>query len=264
MSEPAGSLPYSVGARAASRNGPNRRSSPRCWQSTLIPPALSGRRIGEQTDFTCKRSVSEETRLQEWTSRPICFVSRETDFRGAEIARRRRDESAETGPSRTSAGRCYVVDGAKRPRRADGAASFRRGIPPPLEAAAAASRGRDRSQTRRSGCRKRRTWRRGDGRHVAGRESVSAFVTPLTVPLRRVTRGPKHPTVHRPLWGARRLRRLRRNSRPAASGAPAAVRIDRGNSRRYLRRDDRRPSNDSGAGCDAQAVGGSRLRARRI
>ena len=54
------------------------------------------------------------------------------------------------------------------------------------------------------------------------------------------------------------------DSRPAASGAPAAVRIDRGNSRRYLRRDDRRPSNDSGAGCDAQAVGGSRLRARRI
>jgi hypothetical protein len=53
-------------------------------------------------------------------------------------------------------------------------------------------------------------------------------------------------------------------SGPAASGAPAAVRIDPGNSRRYLRCDDRRPGNDSRAGCVAQAPGESRLRARRV
>ena len=62
----------------------------------------------------------------------------------------------------------------------------------------------------------------------------------------------------------RRAEALAPDSRPAASGAPVAVRIDRGNSRRYLRRDGRQPANDSRAGCDAQAVGGSRLRARRI
>jgi hypothetical protein len=34
--------------------------------------------------------------------------------------------------------------------------------------------GRDRSRTRTSGCRKRRTWRRGDGRRGGGGGSVSS------------------------------------------------------------------------------------------
>jgi hypothetical protein len=55
--------------------------------------------------------------------------------------------------------------------------------------------GRDRSRTRTSGCRRRRTWRRGDGRHGSGGWRVSASVMPFGVPLRRVTRGRKDRTV---------------------------------------------------------------------
>ena len=36
-------------------------------------------------------------------------------------------------------------------------------------------------------------WRRGDEQHGDGRGSVSASVTPLSLPLRRVTRGRKRP-----------------------------------------------------------------------
>ena len=54
----------------------------------------------------------------------------------------RRDDSAETGPCRASAGRCYVVDGTKRTRGTNGAAPLRRGLPAALEAAAAATVGR--------------------------------------------------------------------------------------------------------------------------
>jgi hypothetical protein len=58
-----------------------------------------------------------------------------------EVARWRGDESAETGPCRTAAGRCYVVDGAKRTRCADGAAPLRRDLPPSMEAAEVATVG---------------------------------------------------------------------------------------------------------------------------
>jgi hypothetical protein len=71
----------------------------------------------------------------------VCSGWRATDFRRAEVTGRRRNEVAETGPCRIVAGRCYVVDGTKRARSNDGIASFGRSLPPPLEAAAAATVG---------------------------------------------------------------------------------------------------------------------------
>jgi hypothetical protein len=61
----------------------------------------------------------------------------ETNFHRAEITGRRSEQSAEANPRETAAGRCRLVAGKKRPRRADGAAPLGRAVSPALEAAAA-------------------------------------------------------------------------------------------------------------------------------
>src|SRR6516165_984783 len=88
-----------------------------------------------------ERSISKETGCQKRASGRACYISFEADLRGAEITGWRGDESAETSPCRTAAGRRCVVDGAKRARRADGAASIRCGVPAQMEATAAAAVG---------------------------------------------------------------------------------------------------------------------------
>jgi len=96
---------------------------------------------GEQAALADQWLVSKETRGQKRPSGRAGLVSRKTDFRGAEITSWRRDEGTETGPCRTAAGRRPVVDGTKRTRCHDGPATLRRGLPPSLEAAAAATVG---------------------------------------------------------------------------------------------------------------------------
>ena len=76
-----------------------------------------------------RRGLPDE--LVIWRGKPI-FI---------EIAGRCSDESAETNPRETAAGRRRMVAGEKRPRGADGAAPLRCGLPPSMEAAAAQAMG---------------------------------------------------------------------------------------------------------------------------
>ena len=144
--------------------------------------SLENKPLSHLSGLFQKRRESEVVSRTSWSSTSA-------DRFSWKVARWRGDESAEIDACRTAAGRCDVMDGTKRARvmmalHLSGVFSAVNGSRHDC------SRGRDRSRTRRDGCR-----RRPDvaGRRRAARQRWhNASVTPLSVPLRRVTRGRKH------------------------------------------------------------------------